>query len=82
MALLEANSLLLRLFYEFFSFIIFFLEATPEKGLELPLGKEGWLRVEAGSEICWSASGQCQNFPPTFLQVIIDLWMNYHLNHC
>ena len=52
MALLEANSLLLRLFYEFFSFIIFFLEATPEKGLELPLGKEGWLRVEAGSEIC------------------------------
>ena len=58
----------------------FILEATPEKGLELPLGKEGWLRVEAGSEICWSASGQCQNFPPTFLQVIIDLWMNYHLN--
>ena len=37
-------------------------EATHEEGLELSLGQEGWLRLEAGSKICGSAHSQCKDF--------------------
>ena len=49
--------------------------------MELPLGEERWLWIEAGSEICGPASGQCKNFPQSFLQVIF-LHFLYKMLNC
>ena len=51
------------------SSLISLAEASPPEGLELPLGEEGRVWSEAGSEIRGAATHLCQDISSTFLQV-------------